>query len=136
MCGQCCEGRGGIIVSPQDLLRICNYLNITQLEFKQTYCLEHNGKLKIRSGEDGFCVFFRQGKGCSVHEGKPSICRAWPFFKGNIVDPESLALAKQFCPGIDPNVSHEDFSREGIKYLSDNHLLAKDSLTEANALII
>lgn len=66
-----------------------------------SYCERIGGKLKIRCGEDGYCVFFRQGSGCGVHEGKPSICRAWPFFRGNIEDPASLAMAKEFCPGIE-----------------------------------
>ena len=93
-------------------------------------------KLKIRCGEDGYCIFFRQGKGCIVHEGKPSICKAWPFFRGNIEDPESLALAKDFCPGINPDISHEDFAREGMAYLEKERLLASDTRTEANALIL
>ena len=77
-----------------------------------------------------------QGKGCIVHEGKPSICKAWPFFRGNIEDAESLALAKDFCPGINPDISHEDFAREGMAYLEQERLLASDTRTEANALIL
>ena len=51
-------------------------------------------------------------------------------------DPESLALAKEFCPGINPGISHEDFAREGMAYLEKERLLASDARTEANALIL
>ncbi len=136
MCGHCCEGKGGIIVSPKDLQRICAFLGITPEAFERDYGFIHNNKLKIRSGSNGACVFFVEGKGCSVHEGKPDICRAWPFFRGNIEDPESLAMAKEYCPGISPNVTHEAFAREGRRYLTEHNLIAKDPAHEANALIL
>ena len=136
MCGHCCEGKGGIVVSPSDLQRLCDFLRMPADAVIATYGEQSGGKLKIRCGEDGYCIFFRQGKGCIVHEGKPSICKAWPFFRGNIEDPESLALAKDFCPGINPDISHEDFAREGMAYLENERLLASDTRTEANALIL
>ena len=136
MCGHCCEGKGGIIVSTSDLQRLCDFLRMPADAVIAAYGEQAGDKLKIRCGEDGYCIFFRQGKGCIVHEGKPSICKAWPFFRGNIEDPESLALAKDFCPGINPDISHEDFAREGMAYLEKERLLASDTRTEANALIL
>ena len=136
MCGHCCEGKGGIVVSSSDLQRLCDFLRMPADAVIAAYGEQAGDKLKIRCGEDGYCIFFRQGKGCIVHEGKPSICKAWPFFRGNIEDPESLALAKDFCPGINPDISHEDFAREGMAYLEKERLLASDTRTEANALIL
>ena len=136
MCGHCCEGKGGIVVSPSDLQRLCDFLRMPADAVIAAYGEQAGDKLKIRCGEDGYCIFFRQGKGCIVHEGKPSICKAWPFFRGNIEDPESLALAKDFCPGINPDISHDDFAREGMAYLEKERLLASDTRTEANALIL
>ena len=78
----------------------------------------------------------KKGQGCGVHEGKPAICRAWPFFRGNIEDPASLALAKDFCPGIAPEVRHAEFARQGLAYLREEGLLAHDPSCEANALIL
>ena len=92
MCGHCCEGKGGIIVSPADLTRLAAHLQQSPDSVVESFCERIGGKLKIRCGEDGYCVFFRQGSGCGVHEGKPAICRAWPFFRGNIEDPASLAM--------------------------------------------
>lgn len=135
MCGICCEGKGGIVVSPTDLPRICAFLEQSPAEFTTTYGEQHNGKLKIRTGDDGFCIFFVQGKGCSVHPAKPDICRAWPFFRGNIVDAESYAMAKEFCAGIRPDAAHDEFVAEGRAYLQAQGLHAEDSHTEANALI-
>lgn len=135
-CGHCCEGRGGIVVSPADLERLAAFLELAAETVVERYGEMARGKLKIRNGEDGRCIFFQEGIGCAVHEGKPSICRAWPFFRGNIEDPVSLALAKDFCPGIDPEATHADFARAGRAYLAEQGLLGSDPTREANALVL
>ena len=136
MCGDCCEGRGGIVVSPADLIRLAAHLAMPAETVTRRYCEHAGGKLKIRCGDDGYCIFFRKGRGCGVHEGKPAICRAWPFFRGNIEDPGSLGMAKEFCPGINPKVTHAAFARAGLAYLREHGLLADDASCEANALIL
>ncbi len=134
MCGQCCEGQGGIVVSPSDLVRICDHLQLDAEEFREKYGIVHNGKLKVRSGDDDFCIFFKAGVGCGVHVARPDICRAWPFFRGNMLDNESFFLAKDYCPGIGKESTHEEFVQEGLEYLQENTLNAQDATKEANAL--
>lgn len=136
MCGACCEGRGGIVVSPADMTRLAAFLALSIENIKKRYCEKNGSKYKIRCGEDGYCVFFRKDEGCSVHAGKPAICRAWPFFRGNLEDPSSLLMAKEFCPGISRTVTHADFVRTGLAYLHENNLVAHNALHEANALIL
>lgn len=133
LCGHCCEGRGGIIVSNSDLERLCNFLQLQTSEFEELWAVKHNGKLYIRSTVSG-CVFFQKGTGCLVHSAKPNICRAWPYFRGNLVDSESLALAKDFCPGIPVTQSHDAFVMEGISYLQRENLLGSATPDEAGAL--
>ncbi|MDR0339709.1 MAG: YkgJ family cysteine cluster protein, partial [Desulfovibrio sp.] len=116
MCGHCCEGSGGIVTSDADLERLCVHLGLDAEVFERNYGERRGKKLHIRS-RDGACVFFIQGLGCSVHPAKPDICRAWPYFRGNLTDPESHALAAGFCPGIDTGQAHADFVREGLAYL-------------------
>ncbi len=136
MCGHCCLGEGGIVVSPKDLVRIAEHLSLTPEEFAARHGMWKDGKLFIRVGDDGYCTFFVQGSGCGVHVAKPDICRAWPFFRGNVVDADSLELAKEFCPGIRHDVAHAEFARQGRAYLTENNLLASDPKTEARALIL
>ena len=135
-CGHCCFGEGGIVVGPRDLPRLCAELGLDAASFIARYTYERGGKIKIRSTDNKYCVFFVPGKGCSVHEAKPDICRAWPFFRGNLVDSASLALAKEFCPGIAADIKHDDFVREGLHYLEEHSLTASDPIKEANALMV
>ncbi len=135
MCGQCCEGYGGIVVSPKDLERLATHLCMDAQRCITRYCYTHNGKLKIRSNTEGYCVFFEKGKGCIVHEGKPAICRAWPFFRGNMLDAESLFMAKAYCPGIRDDIEHKEFQKEGTLYLKSHNLSASNVKEEAHALM-
>lgn len=136
MCGHCCLGEGGIVVSPKDLARIAAHLRMEPQAFAAEHGAYKGGKLFIRAGSDGYCIFFEKGKGCGVHVAKPDICRAWPFFRGNVVDAESLELAKEYCPGIRSDVPHAEFARQGRAYLKENGLIASDPACEARALIL
>lgn len=130
-CGHCCEGSGGILVSPREVGRLCQFLSISREAFEKQYAEEANGKMRLRTGESGFCVFFAEDVGCGVHEAKPDVCRAWPFFRGNLIDPVSLELAKDYCPGIPKDMTFDDFVSEGVAYLHDTDLLHSDSRAHA-----
>ena len=134
-CGKCCRGKGGIVIGPRDLPRLCEGLGMEREIFLARCTYRQDKKIKLRTGPDGYCVFFLRGTGCSVHTAKPDICRAWPFFRGNMVDGESLAMAKEFCPGINPVIGHDAFVRAGLLYLKEHRLYASDPEREANALI-
>ena len=133
-CGQCCRGSGGIVTSDGDLQRLCRHLHLSPAAFEKAWGERHGNKLHIRAGENGFCVFFREGRGCAVHEAKPDICRAWPYFRGNLLDEGSLELSNQFCPGIPASLSHADFVRQGLACLEREGLVGSAGADEANAL--
>ncbi len=135
-CGHCCQGKGGIALSDKDLGRLADHLETTVEKFIEEYAEISNGKLKIRCGEDGYCVFFRAGTGCAAHVAKPDICRAWPYFRGNLEDPVSLDLAKDFCPGIKNDAGFAEFGRAGLAYLRENNLVATDAKKGPNSLVI
>ena len=134
LCGHCCEGKGGIVVSAKDLNRLCGHLNLDAPAFELKFGFRRSGKLFIRCAGNGYCIFFRQGEGCSVHSAKPDICRAWPYFRGNLVDSESFELAKDFCPGIPAGQAHKDFLREGLACLVRENLSGRSGPDEAHAL--
>ena len=136
MCGQCCRGQGGIVVSPTDLARILKALGMDEASFRERYGEMRGGKLQIRCGDDGACIFFREGEGCTVHAGKPDVCRAWPFFRGNIVDADSFEMAKDYCPGIRRDADHATFAREGRAYLKKHGLLSRDGTSGGWAVVL
>lgn len=133
MCGHCCHGEGGIIMSEKDQVRLADHLGIDVNELIEKYSVDCNGKISLGTGEDGYCVFFENG--CGVHPGRPDICRAWPFFRGNLIDPMSWEMIQEYCPGVNPEAGHKEFARQGMEYLRKEGLLRYDSDVDPNALI-
>lgn len=131
MCGSCCEGRGGIVLEEGETERLAAILDLAPAQFVAEYCENSAGKLKLGIGKDGYCVFFEHGKGCAVHDVKPGICRAWPFFRGNLADEYSMAMAAEFCQGINREASFSDFQRQGLAYLSASGLLGSQKKATA-----
>jgi len=133
MCGHCCQGEGGIVLTGKDRKRLADHLGIGEEELIRRFARERGGKLHLVCGNDGFCVFFDQG--CGVHPGRPDICRAWPYFRGNLVDETSWMMIQEYCPGINVEAGHAEFVRQGRRYLREQGLLRYDPDTSPNALI-
>lgn len=131
-CGHCCDGAGGIILSDKDVARLAAWLQLSAEEFLARHAEEKSGKRRLKSREDNYCVFFDQG--CSVHEAKPDVCRAWPFFKGNLEDAVSWKLAQDYCPGINAEASFAEFVEEGRRCLREDQLASENGA--ANALSV
>ncbi len=117
MCGHCCKGQGGIILAQKDVVRLADFLEVSEDEFLAAYTEPVHHKICIKTAEDKFCLFYVKERGCKVHEARPDICRAWPFFRGNLVDSTSWQMAHLDCPGINVTVEHEAFVRAGLFYL-------------------
>lgn len=120
----------------RDLPRLLVYFNMEKADFLERYTEIFDGKPVLITGEDGFCYFFKEGRGCTIHEARPDVCRAWPYFRGNLIDEFSFAMAKEDCPGIVKTVSHAFFAYDGYAYLKNNGLLCKDKSVDGRALIV
>lgn len=120
----------------RDLPRLLVYLNMEKADFLARYTEIFDGKPVLITGEDDFCYFFEEGRGCTIHEARPDVCRAWPYFRGNLIDEFSFAMAKEDCPGIVKTVSHAFFAHDGYAYLKNNGLLCKDKSVDGRALIV
>lgn len=114
-CGHCCQGRGGIILTPRDIARLAAHLGIAPDDFISEYAETVSGRIRLKTGADEYCIFYNDG--CGVHPGRPDICRAWPFFRGNILDRASWEMIQDYCPGVNASAGHEEFARQGRAYL-------------------
>ncbi len=115
MCGECCYGEGGIFVEHDEIESIGPFLGITSKEFLTRFCEQRHGRFYIKTGSDGFCIFFDKEKSCLIHTVKPKRCSLWPFFPAIVGDKENWELAKDACPGISRECSFEAFVRESKK---------------------
>jgi Fe-S-cluster containining protein len=80
-CGECCR-RFQVLLNPDDVRRLADYLGISITEFSGRYAdprWPDENKVLVRHTEEG-CPFL-QGRGrefrCAVHPVKPVACRDW-----------------------------------------------------------
>jgi len=119
-CGDCCIGRGGIFVKPDEVEAMAALLSLPVAEFRRQF-VEDSPMGPRLTVADGVCVFMMAGNLCRVHPVKPFICRQWPFLPALLVDPDELEHAKTACPGINPACTHEDFVDEGLNRARDEN---------------
>ncbi|MBW1787013.1 MAG: YkgJ family cysteine cluster protein [Deltaproteobacteria bacterium] len=112
LCGQCCYGEGGIYVTPEEIDRIAEFLGRTPAGFLSESCEDRNSRTYLRTGADNYCFFFDKEKMCLIHPVKPARCIRWPYFNAIVADRDNWELAKEACPGINPDCTHEQFVRE------------------------
>ncbi len=117
MCGQCCQGSGGIVAVLSEQKKIAEYLDLDLVTFMDRFIRRKGAKSFVRVSESGWCIFFTRDQGCLVHPVKPRACRAWPFFRGNLMDEISFEMAREYCPGIEENIAFDQFVRQGMDYL-------------------
>ena len=133
-CGHCCRGTGGIVLTIKDRARLAAHLGMTINAFTAAYGDRKGGKLHLGVREDSLCVFFEDG--CAVHPARPDICRAWPYFRGNLADAVSWEMSFEYCTGINPDVSHEEFVRQGLASLLAQGIDVTDDPEAPNALCL
>ena len=92
---------------------IAAFLGVSSKTLITDFCQVRNGKVSVKTGEDGFCIFYDQEKKCLIHLVKPRSCRLWPFYPALLEDRYAWEEAKGACPGINPNGSFEAFVRQG-----------------------
>lgn len=98
MCGQCCEGEGGIVLSPKDLKRLYEGLNLEKQAFLDAYGVFRNGKWQVRTGEDGNCIFFRPDKAVPSMPSSPMFAGHGRFFGGTWPMPKASIWPRRFAP--------------------------------------
>lgn len=124
------------MLTAKDRSRLATHLGLAEAEMLERYAERAGAKLRLRTGEDGYCVFFVHGTGCGVHPGRPDICRAWPYFRGNLVDEASWEMIQTDCPGVRKEAGHAAFVREGVSYLLENGLIHAPGPDVPHALVI
>ena len=104
-CGKCCFGFGGTYVIEKDINKIAGYLNITPDNFITQFCDKSGTKNVLTQKENGFCIFF--DKNCTIHSVKPDMCKAWPFLKTILKNPENWDAMANSCKGMKKQIPHK-----------------------------
>ena len=98
LCGDCCMGYGGTLVSEADAAAIARFLGIGAEDFAARFLTDSAlGKVLVQR-EDGRCAFW--DRVCTIHPVKPRMCRRWPFIPAVAEHPENWRAMAGSCPGM------------------------------------
>lgn len=117
LCGECCEGRGGIFPTPLEQEIIAAFLKISLEELQQRYLEATPLGLAVRNKPLGGCIFNEAGR-CQIHPVKPRLCRQWPFLPAILLHENEFLAAKSVCPGFHPDCTYMDFLRWWLEEVS------------------
>lgn len=111
-CWNACCSNIDISLTPYDILRLKNRLDITSTRFLQDYTVPYEMEkdgiagVKFRPVENGTACRFMRPEGCAVYEDRPTACRYYPVAllsmrkQDEYVDQDSYALVKEdHCKG-------------------------------------
>lgn len=126
-CWNACCSNIDIALTPYDILRLKNRLNVTSGQFLEEYTfpyeMEKDGMagVKMKPVDNGTACRFMREEGCSVYEDRPTACRYYPVAllsmrkQEEYVDTTSFALVKEeHCLGhLEPReISIDDYRKE------------------------
>ncbi len=111
LCGDCCNGFGGTYVTDEDILKIASFIDADPKTFVATYCDYAGSKPVLTLGANGACIFFEREKQCTIHPVKPYMCKAWPYIKTIIKNPENWNAMAGACPGMKKDIPHKDLKQ-------------------------
>lgn len=99
-CGDCCTGEPGYVwINDREIKEIAKFLGTSETEVRTYYGRKDNKGITLREKSNGDCVFFEKGKGCTIYPVRPTQCRTWPFWRGNVETPADWERTCQVCPG-------------------------------------
>ncbi|HEX4230583.1 MAG TPA: YkgJ family cysteine cluster protein [Bryobacteraceae bacterium] len=99
-CTKCCEVRGFVYLTEDDLRHAAAFLGMTAVGFEAKYVVRFRHLLRLRKPRNAQCHFLLGG-GCSIHPVKPTQCRLFPFWPELVDDREAWQETGRSCPGID-----------------------------------
>lgn len=107
-CGFCCQGETTVSLDQQDQERMAAVLGLTRQEAEEKYWRVTDGVVQMRI-VDHHCIFYSSTDGCAVHEGRPCRCGQWPLHPSILTDENNFHTIRGFCPGINQELSWEEF---------------------------
>mgnify|MGYP000017521560 FL=1 len=113
-CGNCCAGpaEGYVWVTQEDIVRIAEYLGISEKEMRRRYVRKVGGRFSlVEQKKTKDCIFLENSKNgrrrCLIYPVRPIQCQTWPFWPMNLIDPDAWCQAGKRCPGINRGNIHD-----------------------------
>ena len=101
-CFNACCKRADVTLAPYDVLRLQKRLGMSSEAFLKKHTvpfqLDADGVpgIKLRTDEEGVCLFLDGENGCGVYEDRPTVCRYYPVALLNIREKDTYEPQQQY----------------------------------------
>lgn len=101
-CGRCCGIEpGSIWVTPEEIRRIAEFLDIDEIKLRMEYLTRNMGKTSIKELDNFDCVFLeRNSHCCAIYKVRPLQCRLFPFWPSLLKSKKIWNYYANKCPGM------------------------------------
>jgi Fe-S-cluster containining protein len=98
-CTRCCEQKGFVYLSEEDLRRAAGFLGLSPAAFERRYVYRTRHLIRLRKPRRKQCPFL-EATGCAIHPAKPTQCRLFPFWPELVGSRHAWRQTAEWCPGI------------------------------------
>ena len=99
-CGHCCTGAPGYVwVGSKEIEALASHLRLSREAFARRYLRRVGERYSLLERLNGDCVFFSEGRGCTVYSARPRQCRSFPFWPEHLRTPAAWDGLRAACPG-------------------------------------
>ncbi len=99
-CGHCCTGAPGYIwIDDEELTALAEFRREPRDQVEKLYTRRVGLRRSLRERENGDCVFYEAGAGCTIYPVRPRQCRTWPFWESNLRTAADWEETCRTCPG-------------------------------------
>ncbi len=100
-CGDCCRGEPGFVwVGFDEAKKIAQWKGMSFSDFERAFLRRVGRRMSLIEKENGDCVFWSAGIGCSIYSIRPTQCRSFPFWPGNLESLQTWQREAGRCRGI------------------------------------
>ena len=127
-CGKCCQTKGNVWMSPEEVKDASDYLQVSTKAFIDTYAshtighqVEQKDELvwaKLTNNDKDHCIFLNnQTNQCQIYPVRPIQCSTYPFWT-NILSSQQQWNNEVRIPDHYPSVTSNDKTQASIPYWS------------------
>ena len=98
-CINCCDQKGFVYLTEDDLRRAAKFMNMTPGAFEKKYVYRTRSQMRFRKPREKQCPFLL-AHSCSLHPAKPTQCRTFPFWPELVENRAEWNRTGEYCPGI------------------------------------
>ncbi len=111
-CGECCTGAPGYVwVTEKEMKAIAESIGIPIEDFMAKYVRRVGRRYSLLEKPRSYDCIFLKGKKCRIYDVRPTQCRTFPWWTGNLDSEKTWKRLAKECEGINDDAPNVPYSQ-------------------------